>query len=67
MNLFDLMDYSPKEEKRSCRLCNNRKGIKYDSGKTFWYCTTRFDNKTNNGLKKIKLKDKICNLFEEIE
>ena len=56
---FNLSDYDFKSDYK-CRDCVNTYCIEYDSGKRFYYCSFIKDNRTYNGLKKIRLKDMAC-------
>ena len=46
----------------TCRECKNRERWECNS-KVFQYCRVRKSNRTQNGLLKIKCKDKACVLF----
>lgn len=62
MKLFEI---EPKKEEitETCRTCKHRQRWKCNS-KVFQYCGVRKSNRTNNGLLKIKCKDKACSLHE---
>lgn len=51
---------------KTCRQCANRERWQC-GGKVFSYCKARKSNRTDNGLKKVKCKDKACGLFKEID
>jgi hypothetical protein len=63
--LFDIMGYKPEE--LTCRDCSAKFCVHYDSGKTFWYCELRYSGLTNNGYRKIKLKDYSCELIKKVD
>ena len=46
-----------------CKDCKHPIGEEYRSGKRFYYCSIQRSNRTENGLKKIKLKDTACEHF----
>ncbi len=60
MNLFEI---EPREETtETCRTCKHRQRWECNS-KIFQYCGVRKSNRTQNGLRKIKCKDKACLLY----
>ena len=63
MELFDL---TPIEISKLdiCGNCKHRERHQCNS-KVFQYCGIRKSNRTNNGLLKIKCKDKACELFKK--
>lgn len=48
---------------KTCKDCKHKYALKYDSGKSFYYCRIQISNKTANGLLKIKLKNQACEHF----
>jgi hypothetical protein len=52
------------ENKKKCNDCEHRQRWECNS-KIIQYCGVRKSNRTNNGLLKIKCKDKACALFQE--
>lgn len=64
MNLFEI---EPKKDEitETCKTCKHRQRWQCNS-KVFQYCGVRKSNRTDNGLLKIKCKDKAC-LLHEIE
>ncbi len=65
MELFDT-DKHKTEIKNTCKDCEHRQRWQCNS-KVFQYCGARKSNRTNNGLLKIKCKDKACNLFKPVK
>ena len=61
----DLFDKKLKEQKTTdtCRTCEHRQRWECRS-KIFQYCGVRKSNRTDNGLLKIKCKNKVCGLYE---
>lgn len=51
------------EIKETCKDCKHRERWSYRSGATFQYCGKLSSNRTINGKKKIKCKDKACDFF----
>ena len=65
MEQLKLFELEPKEEtKETCRTCKNRQRWQC-GGSVFQYCGARTSNRTDNGLLKIKCKDKACSVWEE--
>lgn len=62
MELFDIEPI--KETDKTCRTCVHRQRWECNS-KVFQYCGIWRDNRTFNKLKKIKCKDKACEMYEE--
>lgn len=62
MNLFEI-EQNKDEIKETCRTCEHRQRWQCNS-KVFQYCGKRKSNRTENGLLKIKCKDKACLLYE---
>ena len=46
-----------------CGDCKHKKSKDYRSGKRFYYCSIQRSMKTDNGLKKILLKNDACQYF----
>jgi len=63
--LFDESQLKP----QSSTQCKDCKYIQRwpCGGSFFFYCRIRKDNKTANGLKKVKCKTPFCHLFEKKE
>ena len=55
--LFDLKEF---QTKNICKNCINLMTLQYDSGRKFYYCKVTSDNRTDNGMKKIKLNNCGC-------
>lgn len=60
--LFELEEKTP-EKTETCNNCEHRQRWECNS-KVFQYCGARKSNRTNNGLLKIKCKDKACLSFK---
>jgi len=58
----ELFEVEKQEIKNTCKDCEHRQRWECNS-KVFQYCGVRKSNLTNNGLLKIKCKDKACPLF----
>lgn len=54
----------PEKEANTCRSCEHRQRW-LCGGKIIQYCGVRNCNRTDNGLLKIKAKDKACKFYEE--
>ena len=62
-NLFE-----PKEIKETCRDCEHaQRWTSANHDKAFYYCGVTTSGRTDNGLLKIKLKDKACGKFKSKE
>ena len=61
MELFNTINYS---ENKTCNTCEHRQRWECNS-KIIQYCGVRKSNRTQNGLLKIKCKDKACSLYNE--
>jgi len=61
MKLFEVEE---KKSENTCKDCVHRQRWQCNS-KVIQYCGIRKSNRTNNGLLKIKCKDKSCNLFKK--
>jgi hypothetical protein len=59
---FNLNDFKTKNK---CKECKNVTGYKYNN-RIVYYCKITYDGKTQNNLKKIKLKNLACNKYEKI-
>ena len=59
--------FSNPNEGKKCKTCKHKdyKEYGYHSTKRFYYCTQIKDNKTTNGLKKIKANHPACGLYEK--
>lgn len=62
--LFNIEPMDKKPPENTCRDCENRQRWQCNS-KVFSYCAVRKSNRTNNGLLKIKAKDKACSLYKK--
>ena len=64
--LFEEQDENEGKTIKTCRQCKNRQRWMEDhSTKVSQYCRVIKSNRTSNGLKKIKVTNKACALFEE--
>jgi len=61
--LFDESQLKPQSSTR-CKDCKHIQKWQC-GGSFFFYCVIKKDNKTANGLKKVKCKTPSCNLFEK--
>ena len=63
MKLFEV---EPKkcEIKETCNTCKHRQRWRCNS-KVFQYCGVRKSNRTDNGLLKIRCKDKACDSYKK--
>jgi beta-lactamase superfamily II metal-dependent hydrolase len=61
--LFDITESNSKENKNTCKDCKHRERWQCNS-KVFQYCKVRKSKRTQNGLLKIKCKDKSCLMFK---
>jgi hypothetical protein len=61
-----LFEVEKQESNLTCNTCENRQRWQCNS-KVFQYCGVRKSNRTNNGLLKIKCKDKACSLYKKEE
>lgn len=61
--LFNIPETPQKETTDTCKDCINRERWQCNS-KVFQYCSVRKSKRTDNGLLKIRCKDKACRLFE---
>ena len=59
-----LFEIEEKKPDKTCLTCKNRQRYQCNSV-VVQYCTVRKSNRTNNGLLKIKCKDKACILYDE--
>lgn len=66
MNQLFEIDPENQEVLNTCKDCEHRQRWECNS-KVFQYCGIRKSNRTNNGLLKIKCKDKACSLFKKEE
>ena len=65
--LFDLPEIKlEKYSGATCRTCEHRERWQCES-KVFQYCGVRKSKRTQNGLLKIKCKDKACPLYKEVK
>jgi len=64
-SLFDESQLKPQSSTR-CKDCKHIQKWQC-GGSFFFYCGIKKDNKTANGLKKVKCKTPSCNLFEKKE
>lgn len=51
-------------QSKTCNTCVHRQRWECNS-KVFQYCGARKSSRTNNGLLKIKCKDKACEIYKE--
>ncbi len=66
MKLFDDAPFTHKNADKTCRSCKFRE--RWQMGlSTIQYCGINSSNRTENGLLKIKAKDRACPKYEELE
>ena len=54
------------ERKERCKTCKYFHVLNYGSGSRFFYCRVKIDNRTNNGMQKIKANDAACKFYNEL-
>lgn len=59
-------DFQQANDDKTCRSCDHRQRWEC-GGKVIQYCGVRSSNRTDNGLEKIKCKDRACPKYKEAQ